>query len=359
MKFNNIVITGTGSYIPKNIVTNNDFAKNKFYDTNGKPFDSTHDEITTKFKAITGIEERRYADDNQNASDLGTIAAQRAIDDAGIDPETIDQIIVAQNFGDVKKGTIQTDLVPSLATRIKHNLKIENSACVAYDIIFGCPGWLQGIIQAQSFIKSGMAKRCMVISSETLSRVIDKHDRDSMIYADGAGAAIIEGIESDTKEGVLSFTSATFSKKEAHYLFMGKSNNTNADPNIQYIKMYGHKIYEFALTNVPNAMKACLDKAGADISDVKKIFIHQANEKMDQEIVKRLYRLYKQRNIPDRIMPMSIHKLGNSSVGTIPTLFDRIRKGSCTEDHKLNKGELLLFASVGAGMNINAIAYRY
>lgn len=359
MIFHNIVITGTGSYIPNKIVTNSDFAKDEFYDANGKAFDAPYEEIIEKFKAITGIEERRYADDNQNASDLGTIAAQRAIDDACIDSETIDQIIVAQNFGDVKKGTIQTDMVPSLASRIKHNLKIENPSCVAYDIIFGCPGWLQGIIQAQSFIKSGMAKRCLVISSETLSRVIDKHDRDSMIYADGAGAVIIEDVESDTEEGILSFTSATYSKEEAHFLFMGKSNITNSDPNIQYIKMYGHKIYEFALTNVPVAMKACLDKTGADIKDVKKIFIHQANEKMDYEIIKRFYRLYKERNIPEGIMPMSIHKLGNSSVGTIPTLFDMVRKGKCKGGHKLNKGDLILFASVGAGMNINAIAYRY
>lgn len=359
MSFKNIIISGTGSYIPKNIVTNKDFAKNKFYDANEKAFDASHEEITEKFKAITGIEERRYADDNHNASDLGTFAARLAIEDAGIDPETIDQIIVAQNFGDVKHGSIQSDLVPSLASRIKHNLQIENNSCVAYDLVFGCPGWLQGIIHAYAFINSGMAKRCLVISNETLSRVTDKHDRDSMIYADGAGAAIIDGAEGETKEGFLSYTSATFSKDEAHYLFMGKSYKPEADPNIQYIKMHGHKIYEFALKNVPNAMKACLDKTGADIHDVKKIFIHQANEKMDIEIIKRFYRLYKERNIPKNITPMNIHKLGNSSVGTIPTLFDMVRKGHCNEDHQLNKGDLILFASVGAGMNINAIAYRY
>ena len=359
MSFTNIVITGTGSYIPNKIVTNRDFAKNEFYDENGKAFDAPHDEITEKFKAITGIEERRYAESDQNASDLGTIAAQRAIADAGIDPETIDQIIVAQNFGDVKEGTIQTDIVPSLASRIKHNLKIENHNCVAHDIIFGCPGWIQGVIHAQSFIRSGMAKRCLVISAETLSRVIDMHDRDSMIYSDGAGAAIIEGVEGENKEGILSYTAATFAKEEAHFLFLGKSNITETDPKIRYIKMYGRKIYEFALTNVPTAMKDAMDKAGVDIHNLKKIFIHQANEKMDFEIIKRFYRLYKERNIPEGIMPMSIHKLGNSSVGTVPTLYDMVRKGTCEGDHKLNKGDLLLFASVGAGMNINAFVYRY
>jgi 3-oxoacyl-[acyl-carrier-protein] synthase-3 len=106
-------------------------------------------------------------------------------------------------------------------------------------------------------------------------------------------------------------------------------------------------------------MKSCLDKAGADIHDVKKILIHQANEKMDAEIIKRLFRLYKVRNIPEGIMPMSIHKLGNSSVSTVPTLLDQILKGTSEEKHEINKGDLILMASVGAGMNINAIAYQY
>jgi len=370
MSFNNIVITGTGKYIPENIVTNEDFAKNVFYDENSKVFEAGHEEIAAKFKAITGIEERRYADDNQCASDLGTIAAKLAIEDAGIDPETIDQIIVAENFGDVTKETIQTDLLPSIASRIKHNLGIKNPSCVAYDIIFGCPGWIQGMIQAYSYIKSGIAKRCLVVSAETLSRVLDMHDRDSMIYSDGAGAAVVEGIEGNTKEGILSFSMETYANEEAYYLFLGKSNITNTDPKVRYIKMHGRKIYEFALTHVPKAMKLAMDRAGADIKDLKKIFIHQANEKMDFEIIKRFYRLYKERNIPEYIMPMSINKLGNSSVGTVPTLLDMVIKGECQQiyhegqrvtegNHQLKKGDLIMFASVGAGMNINAICYRY
>ncbi len=353
------MITGTGSYVPENIVTNSDFTLNKFYDSTGKAIETTFDEIIQKFKAITGIEQRRYVNDDQTASDIASIAAKLAIDDAGIDPESIDQIIVSHNFGDIKKGTIQTDNVPSLAARIKHNLQIENPSCVAYDILFGCPGWLQGIIQAQAYIKSGMAKKCLVISTETLSRVLDKYDRDSMIYADGAGACIIEAVDSNIKEGVISNISASHSKDEAYYLYFDKSNNPNATSKTRYLKMHGRKIYEFALTNVPAAMKTCLDESGYSIHDVKKIFIHQANEKMDNEIIKRFYRLYKERTIPENITPMSIHKLGNSSVGTIPTLFDLVRKEKCEGNHKLHKGDLILFSSVGAGMNINAIVYRY
>jgi len=139
---------------------------------------------------------------------------------------------------------------------------------VAYDILFGCPGWIEGVLQANAFIMSGMAKRCLVIGAETLSRVVDAHDRDSMIYADGAGAAIIEGSDSET--GMLSYESGTFAIDEANYLFFGKSYNQDLNPNTRYIKMYGRKIYEFALSKVPAAMKSCLDKSGIEINQVKK-----------------------------------------------------------------------------------------
>jgi 3-oxoacyl-[acyl-carrier-protein] synthase-3 len=121
--------------------------------------------------------------------------------------------------------------------------------------------------------------------------------------------------------------------------------------------MYGRKIYEFALTNVPMAMKSCLDKSGVDIKDIKKILIHQANEKMDEAIVKRFYELYNM-TMPNGIMPMSIGKLGNSSVATVPTLYDMILKGNL-ENQEINKGDIIIFASVGAGMNINAIVYKH
>ncbi len=353
----NIVITGTGSYIPPVVVTNEDFAKNKFYDTGGVQFEASHDEIAEKFKAITGIEERRYAKDNCTASDMGFEAAKLAIEDADIDKEEIDQIIVASNFGDVQKDTIQTDIVPSIASRIKYSLKIQNPNCVAYDVIFGCPGWVQGIIQAESFIKSGLAKKCLVVGTETLSRVLDMHDRDSMIYADGAGACVVEQKEGASKEGVLSSSMASFTADEAYLLYLGKSNIEKSDPKVRYIKMYGHKIYEFALNNVPAAMKLCMDRANIGIHDIKKVFIHQANEKMDFEIIKRLYRMYKERNAPEGVMPMSIHKLGNSSVATVPTLFDLVRKNKI-EGHELKEGDLILLASVGAGMNINCVAYK-
>jgi 3-oxoacyl-[acyl-carrier-protein] synthase-3 len=350
----NIKITGSGSYIPTEIVSNVDFAKHVFLNDDGTPFPHPNDVVAEKFLEITGIQERRYVTDNLNTSDIGTIAAKKAIEDANIDPETLDYIIFAHNFGNVKKGAIQTDLLPSLAARVKFNLRIKNPKCVAYDMLFGCPGWVEGVIQAQAFIKAGMAKKCLVIGAETLSRVVDLHDRDSMIYSDGAGATIIEATEDEG--GILAHETASFTYDEAYYLFFGNSFNKEHDPNVRYIKMLGRKIYEFALSQVPKAMASCLEKSGIDISEVKKVLIHQANEKMDEAIIQRFYRNYKQ-TPPEGIMPMSIHKLGNSSVATVPTLYDLLVKDQL-ENQSLHKGDVIIFASVGAGMNINAIVYR-
>ena len=350
-----IKITGIGSYIPEKKISNSDFGDHVFLNEDGTTFGYPNEVVINKFKGITGIEHRRYAEDHFSSSDLAFFAARKAIDNAAIDPETIDYIIFAHNFGDVKKGAIQSDMLPSLATRVKHKLQIKNPKCVAYDILFGCPGWIEGVLQANAFIKSGMAKRCLVIGSETLSRVVDVHDRDSMIYSDGAGASILEA--SNDESGLLSYESGTYAMDEANYLFFGKSYNPDLDPDTRYIKMFGRKIYEFALTYVPAAMKSCLDKSGLQIDDVKKILIHQANEKMDEAIIQRFYKLHG-KSVPQDIMPMSIHELGNSSVATVPTLFDLLIRGEI-KDQAINKGDILLFASVGAGMNVNAFIYRY
>lgn len=351
-----IIISGTGSYLPEKVVDESEFMGHEFFDLDKTKISQNNEKIISKFKSITGIEQRRYALDNQQSSDLGTIAAERAINDSGVDPETISGIIVAQNYGDVKLGSKQSDSVPSIASRIKYNLRIKNPNCVAFDIMFGCPGWLEGMIIANQFLQNTVGKKYLIVGTETLSRVTDPHDRDSMIYADGAGATVLESVEGGDS-GILSLAHQTHTYQEAHYLFFGESNKEGFEPDTRYIKMYGRKIYEFALINVPAAMKECFDKTGLDIRELKKIFIHQANDKMDEAIVERFYKLYGIEQKPEGVMPMTIHYLGNSSVATIPTLFDLVRKGEY-EGQEVQKGDIVLFASVGAGMNINAMTYR-
>jgi len=351
------IITGTGSYIPTRKIKNTDFLQNKFYDSDGSQFDKTNEEIIGKLKEITGITERRYVTDEIVTSDMAYFAAEDALNTSGIDPETFDYIVVAHNFGDVQADNKRSDFVPSLAARVKHRLGIKNPHMVAYDLPFGCPGWLQAMIQVNYFIRSGDAKRALVIGAEALSRIADPHDRDSMIYADGAGATIIEATTSSKPVGILSHAVRSDTIDHAYMLWMGKTYSPTNNNSELYLKMNGHKLYTYAISTVPLVVKESLDKAGLSLNDVSKVLIHQANAKMDEAILKRLFKLYGVKDIPDNIMPMTISELGNSSVATLPTMLDLLYKKKLN-GYETAKDDIVAFASVGAGMNINSIIYR-
>ncbi len=352
------VITGSGSYIPSKRTKNDDFLDHDFFESNGVKINKSNREIIDKFQEITTIEERRHVTEDQTTSELAYRAAQEALTSSNTDPETLDYIIVAHNFGETKPGKTHSDFIPCLAARVKHKLKIQNPNTVAYDIVFGCPGWLQAMIQADYYIRSGDAKKILVIGAEVLSRVSDPHDKDSMLYADGAGATLLEAKESETPIGILAHKTRSDTFLHSQMLYLGESYNPNyAQKCDLFLKMNGRRLYQYALDTVPSAIKACLDKAHIHISDVQKVLIHQANGKMDEAIMKRLFALYDLTEIPVDIMPMSIAKLGNTSVATIPTLYNLIAKGRLS-GASFNDGDTIVFASVGAGMNINAIVYK-
>jgi 3-oxoacyl-[acyl-carrier-protein] synthase-3 len=351
------VITATGSYLPEVVVKNDDFLSHAFHAPDGRKIDKPNAEIIRKFEEITGIRERRYVGPGKAASDIAAAAARDALDSSRIDPESLDYIIVAHNFGDVRPGRRGPDFVPSLASRVKHLLRIANPRTVAYDLPFGCPGWLQGIIQADYYIRSGDVSRILVIGTETLSLVSDPNDRDSMIYADGAGAAILEAVPSAAPVGILAHAVRTDTLEHAFMLWMGPSFDLESGSGDLLLKMNGHKLYEYALKTVPLVVRESIEKAGVKLGDIRKVLIHQANEKMDEAILKRLFSLYGIKDVPPGIMPMTISWLGNSSVATLPTMFDHILKRKI-EEHVLESGETIVFASVGAGMNINSVVYR-
>jgi 3-oxoacyl-[acyl-carrier-protein] synthase-3 len=211
------------------------------------------------------------------------------------------------------------------------------------------------MITADYYIKSGDAKKVMVIGAETLSRVSDPHDVDVMIYADGAGATVIESTESDA--GILSHITRSDTYNDAFLLDLGESYNPDRKGGELYIKMRGHDIYKYAVRKVPEVVKQSLDKAGLILADVKKVLVHQANQKMDEAILARLFKLYNIKDIPDDIMPMTISWLGNSSVATLPTMLDLMQRGNL-DNHRLHPGDIVVFASVGAGMNVNSMVYR-
>ena len=352
------VFTGTGSYVPARQVKNEAFLNNEFFESSGEKIETPNESIVQKFEEITTISERRYAEDHEVTSDLALNAAQRAIEAAGIEKEELDYIIFAHNFGETMEDNMRMDVVPSLASRLKQKLGIVNPSAVAYDILFGCPGWVQAVIQADYYIRSGDAKKVLVVGADILSRVADPHDRDSMIYADGAGAAIMEGRESDTPLGILGHNSRSDALDYVQMLRMGYSYNPElARKKDYYLKMQGRRLYQYALENVPKTVKAGLDKLGLQITDIRKVLLHQANGKMDDAILQRLFKLYNIKEVPESIMPMTISWLGNSSVATVPTLLDLLTRQEM-DGHDLQSGDIIILASVGAGMNINSIVYR-
>jgi 3-oxoacyl-[acyl-carrier-protein] synthase III len=349
----NSIITATGSYIPPRKITNDYFLNHDFYGADGNRLERANSEIVNKLLEITGIKERRFAGDDQTTSDIAGIAAERAIEN--FDRESLDYIIVAQNFGEVMAENNRVDIVPTIASRVKHKLGIQNPYTVCFDLPFGCPGWLQGAIMADYLIKSGDANHILVIGSEILSRVSDPHDIDSMIFADGAGATLFES--TDQNSGIMCHVTRSDTAKEAFLLRMGPSYSPHRNGNELFVKMDGHLIYKYAVRTVPLVIKKNLEKAGLHLKDVNKVLIHQANEKMDMAIVKRLFKLYDIDEIDPNIVPMIICWSGNSSVATLPTLLDLLKRGKL-ENHNLNPGDIVVFASVGAGMNINSMVYR-
>ncbi len=350
-------IVGTGSYLPTRKIGNREFLENVFHQPDGTVFAKDPESIIQKFEEITEIKERKFVTDDLVTSDISYFAAKNALESSGIDKESLDYIIVAHNFGDVLAANKRSDFVPSLAARVKHKLGIENPNSVAYDIAFGCPGWLQGVIQADYFLRSGDAKRALVIGAETLSRISDPHDRDSMLYADGAGAVIFEAVKSSERVGILSHSARSDALEFAYMLRMAESYKSGHNGNELYLKMNGRKLYEYALNTVPGVVKDSLEKVQVPVSDVKKILIHQANAKMDKAILKRIFKLYGLKEIPEHIMPMNISTFGNSSVATLPTLLHMVLNGEI-ENQAIEPGDIVVFASVGAGMNINALVYQ-
>lgn len=351
------IITATGSYVPDVLVKNQDFGEAQFFTPLGEAITKEPAASLHQFEAITGIAERRYAHPDQQASDLGLLAAGQALTRAGIDPETLDYLIVAHNFGDVAVASNRVTMVPSVASRIKAGLGIHNPACVAYDLVFGCPGWLEALIQANYYIRSGDARRCLVIGTETLSRVIDPADRDSLLFSDGSGAVLLEASPAGPA-GILAHHTQTHAHAYADLLRMGPgyAPQQAIGPD-RFMKMNGRKLYEFALQQVPSVIRTVLDKAGVALADVSKILLHQANYKMNVAILDRLFQLYGCGRADRALMPMTIGWLGNSSVATIPTLLDLICRGQLANQH-VDAGDTIVLASVGAGMNINAVVYQ-
>lgn len=353
------IITGTGSAIPKQRITNDYFENWAFYGKDKNPIDKPGGEIVAKLEAISGIKERRFIGDEEESIDVMVEASESALRDAGIEGNELGAIIVAHNAGNMlknHKGQAGQGFhtVPNLAAVLKNRLGVENYECPSYDILFGCPGWVQGVIQANRLIKAGEADHVLVVGIEVVSRLLDPHDMDSMLMSDGCGAAVVSAKEGN---GVLAHATYSHGLKDLNSITLGASLNPET-PGRTYFKMNGKEVYRYATTWLPQVVKQALDKAGLTPRDIDMFFFHQANAKMLTVIARNLMKLYGQEAEEySHKVPSSISFLGNSSVATVPTLFDLVRKGEI-EGFQAKPGQRYVFASVGAGMHCNAVVYE-
>lgn len=349
-------IKGTGSVLPELVVTNSAFESNVFYGKDGVESERQGAEAAAKLEAITGIRERRYVPFDQDSRPLMTKAAMMTVADAGLDVNKLDGIIVAHNAGNMVIGERIFHTVPNMAAYLKNALEVTNYECFAYDILFACPGWLQALIQAHQAINNGDAEHVLVVGTEIASRMLDPHDVDSMILADGCGACVLS--KNNEKTGILSHATFSHAQNDIDAIYLGKSNKPGVEGGC-WFKMNGKEVYRYATQWVPKVIKKALDKAGLGVTDIDMFLFHQANDKLIQMIGKNLADMYEVEPASfEGKLPMTIQFLGNTSVATIPTMLDMILKGNL-EGYKIEPGQKVVMASVGAGMHCNAIVYQF
>jgi 3-oxoacyl-[acyl-carrier-protein] synthase-3 len=321
-------ISGIGSYVPDKILTNADLEK----------MVSTTDEWIVSH---TGIRERHIADESQATSDLGLIAAQRALADAGLQAEDIDLIIVA---------TVTPDhAFPSTACLIQAGLGAANAA--GFDLAIGCTGFIYALVTASQFIASGAFEHVLVVASDTLSRITDWTDRATcVLFGDGAGAAVLEACEPG--DGVLSFSMQTMGEYGSYLSVPAGGSRRPVDAEalaegLTFLRMEGHEVFKLAVRGCPEVAERALQKAGVSSHEISWAVMHQANLRIIDAAAKKL-------DIPDERVYVNIERYGNTSGATIPIALDELHQAG-----KLKAGEMILLIGFGAGFSLGAMVLKW
>ena len=308
-------IIGTGSSLPKAVVTNNDLSK---------IMDTSDEWISTR----TGIRERHLAKEETTAS-MSTEAAKHAMENAGVTAQEIDLIIV---------GTVSADHVtPACACEVQ--AAIGAVGAVAFDINAACSGFMFALNIAHVYIQTGVYKTALIIGAETLSKIMDWSDRSTcVLFGDGAGAAVVRA---DEKEGLLAFDQGSDGVKGSVLSCASRSNNNpliETSKELGYVHMDGQEVYKFAVTSVPASLHRTIEAAGLTIEDIDYFALHQANIRILQAVAKRL-------KISEDKFPVSLDHCGNISAASVPILLDEMNRSGL-----LKPGMKIALSGFGGGL---------
>ncbi len=312
-------ILSSGHYLPEKILTNHDLEK---------MVDTTHDWIVQR----TGIEQRHVAAEDETTSDMAIAAARQALENANLNGADIDGVIVATATPD--------RAFPSVAIAVQAALGVGNGP--AFDLSAACSGFVYGLSTADALIRSGQAKRLLLIGAEKFSSIIDWNDRRTcVLFGDGAGAVVLEaceGVGTNADQGVLSsHLHADGSYQEMLYV----------DAETQFINMNGPEVFKFAVNSMSKIVKQTLDAVGMEEKDIDWLIPHQANIRIIEATAKKL-------KMPMEQVVVTVHKHGNTSAASIP-----LALYTALSNNQLSRGDLILFEALGGGFTWSSALVRY
>lgn len=311
-------ISGTGSDLPKKVVTNDDLAK---------VIDTSDEWIFAR----TGIHQRHVADETETIETLGAAAAEKALEMAGVSAEEIGLII----FGTCTDGNV----TPSAACQVQALIGAVNA--VAFDINAACSGFLYSLRTAEGLLKTGLAKKALVIGGDLVTRYLDWQDRTTcVLFGDAVGAVVLETTEDESKGDILGSALGADGVK-------GHNLTGRTDPDDHFLSMNGQEVFRFAVRTVPLCIEEALRNADVDKKDVSAYVLHQANSRIIEAVAKYL-------GEPLDKFPMNLSDTANTSAGSIPTLFDRLNR-----EGRFKRGDILVLSGFGGGLTWGATVIRY
>jgi 3-oxoacyl-[acyl-carrier-protein] synthase-3 len=317
------VITGTGSALPRTVVTNADLAAR---------VDTTDEWIVER----TGIRQRYIAEPDETTSSLATEAARRALEAAGVEASQIDLIVLATATPD------QT--FPAAATIVQHNLGCHGG--MAFDVAAVCSGFLYAVGVADSMLRSGMASRALVIGSETFSRILDWEDRTTcVLFGDGAGAIVLEAREEsgDAPRGVLATRlHADGNHNELLYVDGGVSTTGT----VGKLRMRGREVFRHAVVNLAEVLREVLSEANLTTADIDWLVPHQANARILEATARKL-------DMPREKVVVTVDQHANTSAASVPLALD-----TAVRDGRIKQGDLVMLEAMGGGFTWGASLVR-
>ena len=315
------VIRGVGSYLPDQVMTNEEMSK--LVETSA-----------SWIQERTGICERRIAAEGQFTSDLGYEAALTALDHAGFTADDIDLIVVATSTPDLT--------FPATATIIQEKLGMHHGA--AFDIQAVCSGFIYGMHVTNALLTSGGAKRALLIGAETFSRILDWTDRGTcVLFGDGAGAVVMEAVEGDEGGVLKTFVRSDGAHRDMLYVDGGPSRTQT----VGHLRMLGNQVFKHAVTDIAQVIRDCADQAEVSVSDIDWFVPHQANQRILTAVARRL------KLKPEQVVS-TVAQHANTSAASVPLAMD-----VAIRDGRIKKGDLVMLEAFGGGFTWGAALFRY